>query len=569
MCHSCLSPVLSVPSADCNFVPCHCDVHYFQHTAASNPHNKTNNNNKNKKMSCFACLEQNEQVLVTECTGGRYIENGPGCICINPCSDVERRNAVILSAGQRAVIFNDEDGNKRCVYGPHVEFLGARDQCQSTAALPTLSPLEYVVVTDTTNGKKKNVVGPCMYEIGAYEDVSAAKQVYNLSRNEYVRIKDQDGKKRVERGEKKIVPLPSETIEGGVMKAINIDDHHAVLVRNTDTGSLLLLVEHGLFFPTPYQEIVAVQEKIILEEYQSVVYKDETGRFHFVHGDSDMRDFFLPPFAELVTQEWSTDLRKEHTSIEKVWKFDRRAEYMNYEFNCRTVDNVELVVDVSFFWSIIDVRLLVQKTADAPGDTCTHARSRIIQAVSRLKLLDFLENFNEVIRTACIGDTFYEERGVNLISVEVLKFKCASRDTDSILQEIIQETADRLKKRERQKGENEVALARLGGEIEEEKMKKDLIELRKSHLKTEARIEGEAEALKLTAFLERSMENDNGGGLNMQSALDMFLTLRKLDSIQTLSEGASQIYLTPNDVNLSVGQMFPALGPRPQGGSPF
>merc|ERR1712023_207765 len=89
------------------------------------------------------------------------------------------------------------------------------------------------------------------------------------------------------------------------------------------------------------------------------------------------------------------------------------------------------------------------------------------------------------------ADLFYEERGVQLLSVEVLQFKCSNPDTDKTLQAIIKETADRLKKKECQKGENEMALAKLEGEIEQEKLNKDLIELKKSHLKTEAKIEGE------------------------------------------------------------------------------
>merc|ERR1712054_156246 len=234
---------------------------------------------------------------------------------------------------------------------------------------------------------------------------------------------------------------------------------------------------------------------------------DQTGKFIYVSGDSEMRNFFLPPFCEVVTQQWSTDLRKEHMECEEVWRFDMRPSYMNYEFNCRTIDNVELVVDVSFYWQIIDVQSMIEKTADAPGDICTHARSRIIQAVSNITLMTFLEKFNQIIREGAgiagrpstpaakmppipepeiEKDTFYEERGVQLISVEVLQFKCSNPETDKTLQAIIKETADRLKKKECQKGENEVALSKLEGEIEQEKLNKQLIEIKKSHLKTES-----------------------------------------------------------------------------------
>merc|ERR1712100_967341 len=311
--------------------------------------------------------------------------------------------------------------------------------------------------------------------------------------NEYVKIKDETGKVRVERGQARIITDPLEEVIGpGVVKGVNIDEHNAVKLRNEDTGTVELITDHGLFIPGPYQVILEVQKKIILEEHERMVYKDETGKFIYVSGDSEMRNFFLPPFCEVVAQEWSTDLKKEHKSFEKVWRFDMRPAYMNYEFNCRTIDNVELIVDVSFYWQIIDVQHMIEMTADAPGDVCTHARSTIIQSVSNITLMEFLEKFNNIIKEgAGVGedveeDLFYRKRGVQLLSVEVLQFKCSNPDTDKTLQAIIKETADRLKKKECQKGENEVAISKLEGEIEQEKLNKELIEIKKSHLKTES-----------------------------------------------------------------------------------
>ena len=261
-----------------------------------------------------------------------------------------------------------------------------------------------------------------------------------------------------------------------------------------------------------HQIILEVPKKIILEEHERMVYKDETGKFIHVSGDSVMRNFFLPPFCQVLQQEWSTDLKKEHVNFESVWKFDVRPSYMKYEFNCRTIDNVELVVDVSFYWKIVDVMEMIQHTADAPGDICTHARSMIIQAVSNITLMEFLESFNDIIRRGAgvashnpaeatrmwkqseqsleqkkafyaeqrvaragldrertpleerelvdsnfekakhdveaaeklfstmelrahaVPDTFYNERGVELMSVEVLQFNCSNSETDKTLQ---------------------------------------------------------------------------------------------------------------------------------------
>jgi len=555
---------------------------------------------------CCLGLQENEQGLFTSLMGVRSVANGPGCVPYSCCSSTEKRPALQLQNGTYAHVLNDETSERRPVYGPCVEWLGPREETLAPGiqSCPSLTPEEYLVVHDQLTGQKRLEVGPCLFQPGPFDDMSAKKTALNLARNEYVKIKDEHGKLRVERGEARIVPQPLEEVldagrNNGVKKAINIDEHHAVTLRNTDTGTVELITEHGLFIPGPYQEDVKVQKKIVLEEYERMAYKDETGKFHYVSGDSEMRNFFLPPFCEVLKQYWSTDLRKEHKECEEVWRFDMRPRYMNYEFNCRTNDNVELVVDVSFYWQIIDVQSMIEKTADAPGDVCTHARSKIIQAVSNITLMSFLERFNEIIRDgagvaprkapeACLADImstdlgdalspkgrnssmavaapcerdlFYEERGVQLLSVEVLQFNCSNKETDKTLQAIIKETADRLKKKECQKGENEVALSKLEGEIEQEKLNKELIEIKKSHLKTESRIEGEAEYHKVAAFLG----GVTGAGpddvhVDMEQAVQLYQMLRKLDSVKALANSKSQLYITPDDVNLTVGSLYPAM----------
>merc|ERR1711998_36201 len=547
-------------------------------------------------MLCCVFLEENEQALFTSFTGVRAVAPGPGCITYGCFSSVEKRRALEIEAGRYAFVRNDESSERRAVYGPCVEWIGPRDELIQPGIrdCPSLTREEYLIVEDTLCGDKRLEVGPKLVQPGPFDNLSTKRTALNLARNEFVKIKDEHGKLRVERGEARIIPQPLEEVLGGVQEGYHIDEHHAVKLRNTDTGTMQLVTEHGLFIPGPYQEVLEVQRKIILEEYERMAYKDETGKFHYVSGDSEMRNFFLPPFCEVLEQEWSTDLRKEHEQCELVWRFDMRPRYMNYEFNCRTIDNVELVVDVSFYWQIIDVQSMIERTADAPGDICTHARSMIIQAVSNITLMEFLAKFNEVIRAGAglapkLGnrtvkleedllspassdgkaevtskvDPFYEERGVQLLSVEVLQFKCSNPDTDRTLQAIIKETADRLKKKECQKGENEVALSKLEGEIEQEKLNKQLIEIKKSHLKTESRIEGEAEYHKVAAFLGGvTGEGPDDVKVPMEQAVGLYQMLRKLDSVKALSNSKSSLYVTPDDVNLTIGSMYPCEQPK-------
>merc|ERR1712159_105643 len=563
---------------------------------------------------CCVTLAENEQALFVSCGGQRSVSDGPGIFLYSCLTSLElKRGATVLQEGQYCIVLNDEDASRRAVYGPTVDWLAPREAQLPPGVMncPTLTREEYIVVHNTIEGSKRNELGPALFKPGPFDECSQKKTALNLAKNEYVKIKDEHGKLRVERGEARIVPQPLEEvidghINGGVKKAVNIDEHSAVMYRNEDVGTMELRTEHGLFIPGPYQEILEVQKKIILEKYERMVYKDMTGKFIYVSGDTDNRNFFLPPFCEVVTQEWSTDLKKEHGTWEKVWRFDMRPSYMNYEFNCRTIDNVELVVDVSFYWQIIDVQSMIERTADAPGDICTHARSMIIQAVSNITLMDFLAQFNDIIRAGAgvsnqflavpqesepvpegdvemlqnlpsprenqppelppkiKHDPFYEDRGVQLLSVEVLQFKCSNPSADKTLQEIIKETAARLKKKECQKGENEVALSKLEGEIEQEKLNKQLIEIKKSHLKTESRIEGEAEYHKIAAFLGGvTGEGPDDVVVPMEQAVGLYQMLRKLDSVKSLANSKSQLYITPDDVNLTVGNMYPC-GPTPK-----
>lgn len=106
-----------------------------------------------------------------------------------------------------------------------------------------------------------------------------------------------------------------------------------------------------------------------------------------------------------------------------------RPQYMSFEFNCRTSDNVELVrhtahtshfphrtctlpappamnscllslwapcliwqvLEGTFFWQIADVAAMVANTADLTGDICAHARSQFIGLIARESLKAFMQ----------------------------------------------------------------------------------------------------------------------------------------------------------------------------------
>jgi len=182
-----------------------------------------------------------------------------------------------------------------------------------------------------------------------------------------------------------------------------------------------------------------------------------------------------------------------------VTKIDTRSQYAFFEYNVRTSDNVELVLEGTIFWQVVDVPKMIQTTGDPKGDVWFHARSAMIQAVSRVNLEVFMAEFNEIVNKALKSDDmFYSDRGVKMHALEVTRYACADGTTSAVLQEIIQETTNRINRMQKQQSDNEVQREKVAGEIEVEKQKTDLVQARCDNDRMRAIIEGEADGLRLS-----------------------------------------------------------------------
>jgi len=580
------------------------------------------------------CLDQHEQFFGDGCTK-KQVWNGPGVVCIGPFYSGEKRLGITLQQNEYIRIRDTLAGEEHIVLGPTYYFLKAYEQQVDNGPQTgaCLGPIDYLKVIDKQSGEVEIVKGPTLwFPKSPYQHIVKQYSVIPLKHNEYVRIVDQKtGVQRIAKGEALVyLTVHEEIIDGsnkekGVKKAINIDEHTAVLVRNTKTGQLRLLTENKLFFPEVTEEIVKIQQKIILQDHQAVVLRDKDGKFiikggkmitpkgkeeiladdlaikttqllsaspelklgkgelildesktskdsdskkkkkekdkgkeketaketekEMKFGDEDERSFFVPPYCELLTLEWFVpdDVQRPK---EKVTYFDLRPTYLTYQFSCRSIDNVELKLDLTFFWEIIDISLMVSRTDDLPTDMCNHARSAIIQDVSQVTFQKFMAEFNQIIKKAVLDkpDTFYSSRGAQVHSVEVRSIRCADPNTEKVLQDIIKQTTDRLNKLQKQASENEVKLHKMKGEIDAEKLNGDLLKIRYDHRKSEAVMEGEAEADAVHSFLT-GLKNSN---VPLDTSVNMWQILRKLDAMDELSKGNSQIYVTPPNTNLSI-----------------
>lgn len=188
----------------------------------------------------------------------------------------------------------------------------------------------------------------------------------------------------------------------------------AVQVRSKRTGELRLVSsatdEQGLFFPAAEEQIVEVQRLIKLADYECTILVNASGELSFYYvrcpgapealqpgstaallrlvwhlrsppsplralvtprpapvaptqGDDSKRGekpraFFIPPHHQAYALTWSRGRRRERRDL-KVERIDCRPMFMSFEFNTRTADNVELVLEGTFFWQVVDVEAMV------------------------------------------------------------------------------------------------------------------------------------------------------------------------------------------------------------------
>jgi len=501
---------------------------------------------------------------VLSATDGIYVSNtrtgevrlikGPGTFTPGPFEQVTQTiKAIALHKGQFQKLEDRlsgnvwiEQGEKLLLLEPTWQKVGAVKDAYS------LKSNQFVRLQNTLTGRIRVERGEQLVFPDPYEKDSYVENAIDLKSYEYCKIQDEaSGKIRLERGEKLVWLGPTDKVVVGKKSGVTIDANTAALVKNQDTGLKALHTEPGLFFPA-VNEVVLSQRKVIrLADHEAVILKDQHGDYHYYYGDPTKgteRSFFIPPYWENVNLLWSRGRRREKRDL-VITKFDTRPHYMSFEFNCRTSDNVEMILEGTFFWEIYSLPDMMRTTGDAPGDVCSHARSCFIQLVSKVKLDEFMDTFNAIAHKAHSGDDqFYKMRGIKIHSLEVTQYKCAEKKTSSILQQIIMETTNRMNRLSRQESENEVKLAKIKASVEQEKARSQVLKIQQEHSVSSYRAQGEAEAEKAISFIkyvEEKMESK-------ETAQLAWYALRKQESLKAVADGKAEVYFTPQDANITI-----------------
>jgi len=538
--------------------------------------------------ACFSihALGPQDQLLVTSLVGKTTID-GPGIKIIPPLKVGKKRQVDILEPGEYCVAKTTTTGELRRIDGPKQVRLGPYDIIlkPKTKAI-TLEANEYIRLVDDVTGKIRLETGEAIVypeptekylEHGKKKGVAIDPETAVLVRSR------KTGDLRLHTKHGMYFPSIDEDIVK-VQKLITLAEYQTMII--TDRFGQYHFVS-GAIQAQPL--ILKQQNSAALNDvvaYENIETKDDDADYNVYdkkkvitgtvtnatntnvanettttsllqlnrssNGQDGGVSFFLPPYCKIVELIWSCGVKKEKKNGKgrKMTVFDSRPWYMNYEFVVRTHDNVELLLSVSFFWSLENIAFMIRNTDDAPGDICHHARSEIIQAVSKVTLKDFMENFNQIVHQTILesNDVFYEERGSKIHSVEVRSFECLDKKIDSVLQEIIKESTDRINRLQLVESENEVALEKMKGRIEEEKIKGQLIDVKNEHQRKEALIDGEAEAERVAAFIKGLKDV-----CSQEQAILIFNELRKAEVMTELANSDAHLYFTPAECDLRLG----------------
>jgi len=501
----------------------------------------------------FVAAQEDEQILVKSLTTTRVF-NGPCLKWVAPLNSSTTRKAIPLGELEYLIVTNTLTGEKRVEQGPKQVFLGSHDADEGVKTAISLNARQFVRFLDNRTGKVRVVLGEAGCVVpGAYEkikDDEGVLRAIDLKNHEYIRVQNKrDGTQKIARGEQLFFLGAYDEQIGGIQEAISIDSETAVLVRNKRSGQQRLVTEQQIFVPHVDEEVLKVQKLIKLADYEGCIVRGQEGEDKYYYGSiPEQRSFFIPPYSEMVELVWSRGRRRETRDL-RLKKLDLRPFYMSFEFNTHTKDNVELILEGSFFWEIVDLPSMVRMTGDTTGDVCNHARSKFIEAVSKVTLQEFMQVFNKIAADVHkLDDSFYADRGVKIHSLEVTSYRCADDSTARILQQIIQETTNRMNKLQQQESANEVGLQQMKGEIEQEHAKGDLLAARIANSEKTAKMEGIAEGERLTSFLATTAAQIP----DVQSRLELWKVLRKRDALEAVSGANSHFYYTPADANLTI-----------------
>mmetsp|Transcript_75899 Transcript_75899/g.143064 ORF Transcript_75899/g.143064 Transcript_75899/m.143064 type:complete len:661 (-) Transcript_75899:71-2053(-) len=515
-------------------------------------------------------LQQQQYLrLIDQLTGSERVLLGPQSVIPGPFETAPDgvQKAVVVSKDTSLVVNDTLSGVLRLETQEGLYYPKAYEFVVEVRNATLLGLLEYAIIKDDTAGTQRVESGPKLLHIGAYERILQIKPKLVLRKDEYIRLVDKKtGVERVERGPQTFSPKASEESELGIEQVKLIDTDSAVLVLDKATGQQELIKAKSAFFPQPLQEILEIRSLTRLLPWESVAARNALGEFAIFDGIT-MPAFFLPAYWTLFEMQWtsySSDpgnalLARQRFTKVSVTKVDRRARKLKFWYDVRTGDNVELRLGGVVFWQVQDFGKMVTATADPESDVWHHARSSLVQAVSRATFngfMNYLDNITDQAFQELRTDGFYDARGVHLESLELTSYDCVRNSTAKILEQIIQESTNRVNRLQKQESLNEVNAANLTANIIRERQRTQLIITRATNSLLEAEMIGDVEGLRRLSYAQTFIGGLMDSVPDIESRVELYKMHQKLQAqnnvTQILASSDAALFLKKEDLGVTL-----------------
>eukprot|EP00445_Apocalathium_hangoei_P020394 CAMPEP_0203890356 /NCGR_PEP_ID=MMETSP0359-20131031/33782_1 /ASSEMBLY_ACC=CAM_ASM_000338 /TAXON_ID=268821 /ORGANISM="Scrippsiella Hangoei, Strain SHTV-5" /LENGTH=595 /DNA_ID=CAMNT_0050811963 /DNA_START=46 /DNA_END=1833 /DNA_ORIENTATION=- len=551
-------------------------------------------------MANYVHLHPDDQVLLRRASG-KYVVNGPWSGQLNVFHGKTWRKATLLNPLQYAIIQDTMTAVMRREMGPKLLFLGPYEEVKAVHQKLVLERHEYIRLVDSRNGEERVEPGPGTIVPEVTETHTGVQEAIFINVGTAVVVRNrntgvQSLVAKCSHSSGVWMPEPLEEVID-IRELIHVLPHEAMIVRDVDgqttvysgrekpsasSGQCATFDSSGVggtsFFLPPYSKIVRMKWSVFpdpneeerewsttppppapplgqastgnsrrLNKKRRRITREEV----FVHNRGEQRRRLESIYVDQLSTSASAGLRRTVTAI------DLRSTKSFYSYEVRTNDNVRLLLQGTIFWQIKDIRQMLTMTSDPEGDVWSKSRSTLISAISDVTLGTFMSSFNDIVLTAfdaSKNSTFWKDRGITLISIELNNYKPVDQYTADTLQSIIRQTVQRINDLQKQRSKNDVDKEKLVADIGLEKNMTVLIEQQALNTRIVAETAGATEGGKSARAVGSFMDGLNGTLSNSSERLALFRQHKLLVSAQTdathLTGGNASLYMAPKDVEL-------------------
>lgn len=524
-------------------------------------------------MGTCTSLNVDQQAVVTTWTN-KKLDKGP----INfkyypPWHKVKVYPQVELKINQYAVVENSLEPDKsKIILGPTLYVLQSPyESVSKPLQCDVLDQNDYIIVT-TREGVKRTVKGPTVFKPVFGETWEPKKDAVMVNINKYLIVKDNASSQAPVThipGPIKYYPNPYDVIEG-IKDMIEITNTKAVWIFSPEDGQAHMIDFPQMYMPKVGEYIIKTIDKTILQEHEFCIVISPDGKNMLKSGNkTDEKAFFLPPYHKFM------DFKLGDNNIVNVLSI--LPQYLSNSFTIRTSDNVIIKLDLRVSYRVIETVSFSIKPINFFDHIRYWTQNELLDHYAKVDFKTFVKTYTSVAQEAIQNShNFFNEYGICIIDIQIINYKCEDPKTQSLLDTDIityitkqnelkaKQTDIEIMKKENEiikekkdlefltaEKDNEIMLKKkdlemntrikeLESQIEEEKKRVELFEIKKANAVKEGEFEGKAQGASIAAFY--SVIPDN---VSVEDKKQMWMTLRELEKAQMLYSKVSTIEMFP------------------------